>query len=307
VLVVRLFFAPQWQLDWRLQRSAIRESFPLMLNHLLATLFFKVDVPLLEAIRNQQAAGRGNREVGWYRTAYQFVDAYNIIPAFFTFALFPVMSRQAREDRAALKRSYALAVKLLVAVALPLAAATTFLAHRLIGLLGGADFLPHGAAALALMVWSIPFGWINSVTNYLLISLDQQRDLTRAFALALAFNVACNLLLIPRFGYAAAAAITIASEIFEGAWFYSYLRRSLGPLPWVRWLWRPWAGVAVMVAITYALWNLQPVLALLAGGGMYLLSLVALQAFDADERALLSDLLPARLRERLHLPSAKSA
>ncbi|MGH2524124.1 MAG: oligosaccharide flippase family protein, partial [Anaerolineales bacterium] len=66
-LVWRLFLPkPQLELDWELQRHALREGFPLMLNHLLATLFFKVDVPMLETIRNQQQRGRGDREVGWY-------------------------------------------------------------------------------------------------------------------------------------------------------------------------------------------------------------------------------------------------
>ncbi|NJM41694.1 MAG: oligosaccharide flippase family protein [Anaerolineae bacterium] len=72
-------------------QSILRESFPLMLNHLLATLFFKVDVPLLKALRGRE----GDLVVGWYSTAYKFVDAFNIIPAFFTQSLFPAMARQA--------------------------------------------------------------------------------------------------------------------------------------------------------------------------------------------------------------------
>ncbi len=298
-LVVRLFFRPQRELDWDLQRSAVRESFPLMLNHLLATLFFKVDVPLLETIRNQQQAGQGNREVGWYNTAYKFVDAYNVIPSFFTFALFPVMSRQAKEDRAALTRSYALAVKLLVGVALPLAVVTTFSAPILVGALGGQKFLPFGAIALSIMVWSIPFGWINSVTNYLLIALDQQRGLTRAFAIALVFNVVCNLIFIPLYGFQAAAVTTIASEILEGAAFYWYLRRSLGPLPLFGWVWRLWVSVGAMGGVTLGLWGLQPLVAVVAGLGVYGLGVFVLRAFTAEEQSTLAEILPSRLRARL--------
>jgi O-antigen/teichoic acid export membrane protein len=298
VVVWRAFFAPRWELDWGLQRGAVRESFPLMLNHLLATLFFKVDVPLLETIRNQQEAGRGNLEVGWYNTAYKFVDAYNVIPAFFTFALFPVMSRQAADvgQHAALQRSYALAVKLLVAVALPLAALTAFLAPLMVGVLGGREYLPFGAIALSVMIWSIPFGWINSVTNYLLIALGQQRDLTRAFAISLIFNIVCNLIFVPLYGYVAAAAITIASEIFEGAWFYWYLRKSLGPLPWFNWLWRLWASAILMTGVLAALWALAPLLAILVGLGVYGAGVLGLRAFTPDERATLLSILPERVR-----------
>jgi O-antigen/teichoic acid export membrane protein len=150
----------------------------------------------------------------------------------------------------------------------------------------------------------MPFGWINSVTNYVLISLEQQRGLTRAFAVSLVFNVLVNLAFIPRFGFLAAAAITIASEIFEGLAFYYYLRRSLGGLPWMRLLWRPWLGAGVMGLVTFGLWGLHPVLALPAGLAAYLAVVVGLQAFNAEERATLLEILPAGLRQRLSRASA---
>jgi O-antigen/teichoic acid export membrane protein len=146
------------------------------------------------------------------------------------------------------------------------------------------------------MVWSIPFGWINSVTNYLLIALDQQRALTRAFAVSLIFNVVANLIFIPRYGYAAAAVITILSELFEGAWFFWYLRHSLGPIPLVSWLWRLWLGALAATGLTYLLWPVHPVLGLAAGLGVYSGLLLILKPFNPEERALLGEILPGPLR-----------
>ena len=164
--------------DPKLRRGMLRESFPLMLNHLLATLFFKVDVPMLQAMQ-------GPTVVGWYSTAYKWIDALNIIPAYSTMALFPVMSRQAEEDKEALMRSTRFAIKFLVLIALPVAVMTTFLAPFLVLVLGGRSYLPHAAIALQIMIWSIPFGWINSIVNYILIALGQQSKLTRAFVVGL--------------------------------------------------------------------------------------------------------------------------
>ena len=70
-----------------------------MLNHLLQTVFFKIDVLLLDQMR-------GETVVGWYSTAYKWIDALLIIPAYFTMALFPLMSRRAEDDRAGLARAY---------------------------------------------------------------------------------------------------------------------------------------------------------------------------------------------------------
>jgi O-antigen/teichoic acid export membrane protein len=281
-------------------QSMLRESFPLMLNHLLATLFFKVDVPLLKALRGKE----GDLVVGWYSTAYKFVDAFNIIPAFFTQSLFPAMSRQAGQSDNTLARTYVLAVKLLVMIAMPLAVATTYLAGWMIGLFGP-EFLPEGQIALMMMIWSIPVGWINSVTNYALIAANQQRALTRAFVIGLVFNVIANLLLIPLFSYQAAALITIASEIVEGSAFYFYVRRHIASVSWVGVLARPAlaAGVMALVAYPFAAGGL---VLLLVGLGMgiaaYLVVLLISRVLDGDEAALLRPLLPGRLTSRLSRP-----
>jgi O-antigen/teichoic acid export membrane protein len=291
-LVMQLFFRPRWEHDAPFQRAALSESFPLMLNNLLATLFFKVDVTLLEPLK-------GAREVGWYSTGYKYIDAFNVIPSLFTFALFPLMTRQAHDPQQhpALQRTYALAIKLMQAVSLPLAVVTAFIAPTMIGLLGGSEFLPHGAIALAIIVWSIPIGWINSVTNYLMIALGLQKDLTRAFAFSLIFNVVFNLLLIPHYGYAAAAGITIASELFEGALFYFYLRRKLGDISWISLLWRLWLSTLLMLGVVYLLWSIHPLFALAVGCILYLVAVIFLRAFNTEEQATLSSILPARVRK----------
>jgi O-antigen/teichoic acid export membrane protein len=284
-LAARLFFRPYWENDRRLQRHMIVESFPLMLNHLLATLFFQVDIILLEAFRNRRGVS-GDVIVGWYSWAYKGIMTLNVIPSFFTFAIFPVMSRQAREDRAALSVTYHLAIKLLVVLALPAAMAMTLLARPFIAILGGDAFLPDSAIALQLMVWSIPIGWINSVTNYVLIAVDQQRFLTRAFVVGLVFNLAANALFIYPYDYRAAAIVTIFSELVLLISFYAGIRRHLAPVPWAGLLWRPLLAGAGMVAVGLALMPVNLPLALLAALGLYALGLLVLKPFTSDEIAL---------------------
>jgi O-antigen/teichoic acid export membrane protein len=273
--------------DPKLRRGMLRESFPLMLNHLLATLFFKVDVPLLQAMQ-------GPTVVGWYSTAYKWLDALNIIPAYSTMALFPVMSRQAVEDKEALMRSTRFAIKFLVLIALPIAVMTTFLAPFLVLVLGGQSYLPHAAIALQIMIWSIPFGWINSIVNYILIALGQQSKLTRAFVVGLSFNISANLILIPIFSYAAAAFVTILSELVEGLVFMFYLERSLGSIRWIRLLWRLFAAAGAMFVLMGLAWAWHPVAGLVVGPVVYLGALVALKAIGPEEKRVLDRLRGSR-------------
>jgi len=284
VFATRMFFRPRLEIDRRLQEDMIRASFPLMLNHLMATLFFRIDIFLLEGLPNRRGIN-GNVLVGWYSWAYKGIDALNVIPAFFTFAIFPVMSRQAHEDKRALSTTYHLAIKLLFVLALPAAMAMTLLARPFIGILGGSAFLPDSAIALQLMVWSIPIGWINSVTNYVLIALDQQRFLTRAFIVGLVFNFGANLWLIPKYDYRAAAIITIFSEFVLLVAFYVGIRRFLAPVPWWKLLWRPGLAGGAMIGTGLLLWQSSTVLALLASLGIYALGVFVLGAFTPNDIA----------------------
>ena len=184
-------------------------------------------------------------------------------------------------------------------VALPVAVVTTFLSSALIGVLAGADYLPQGGIALTLMVWSIPVGWINSVTNYVLIAIGQQRALTRAFIIGLTFNVVANLIFLPIYGYPAAAIITILSEIVEGLPFYITLHRTLAPIPWFNILWRPALSAAVMFGVTWAGWQIQPLLGLTLGGLIYVGLILGLRAFNADEQMQLISVLPSGMQARL--------
>ncbi len=246
ILTARLLFRPAWQPERALRREMLGESWPLMVNHLLATLFFKVDIFLLEAMRSSAI-------VGLYSTGYKFLDALNVIPAMFTLAIFPVLSRQAKEEPAKLLRFYRLSIKLLVGLALPVTVLTTLAARELVFLLGGAEYLPGSMFALQLMAWSMPIGWINSLTQYVLIALDQQRYLTRAYLLGFAFSLGANLIFIPRYGYRASAVIHIFAELLLCVPFLIGLRQQVGALNWREIIGKPLVALVGMLVVALPL------------------------------------------------------
>lgn len=276
-------------------RRMAGESWPLMLNHLLATIFFQIDVIIIEVFH-------GARMVGQYSVAYKWLSALNVIPAFFTQALLPRMSQMAHSDREGLRRMYGLAIKLLFSLALPTAVIFTFAAYALVTLLGGAEYLPDSAIATQIMIWSIPIGWMNSFTQYVLIALDQQRRITGAFIAAVTFNLVTNLIFVPQYGYAAAAITTILSEAVLFVPFILLTQggaHGIGRLNWIALLWKPIAAGAVMFAVTLALWPVAPLIALAAGGIVYGVLWVALGVLSPEERARLLPLLPGRVRRML--------
>jgi O-antigen/teichoic acid export membrane protein len=293
VLVVRHCFRPYLEWDAQTGRWMLNTSFPLMINLLLATVFFRIDVLLLKPMK-------GDTVVGYYGAAYKYIDGLNIIPAYFTQAIFPLMSRYADSARDSLLRAYVLSLRLLLIVALPIAAGTPFIARGLILILGGGDYLPDSMIALQLLIGFLPLSFVNSVTQYVLIAIDQQRFLTKAFLIGVTFNVVANLLVIPAFSYKGSAVVTIFSELALLIPFYYSVRKHLGPLPWLSIVWQPALASVFMAAVMWLLRGI-PWLALIpVGGVVYLVALAILGGFRQPDMEFLFRLLPTtRLRARL--------
>lgn len=283
-----------WTLDGTIMRGMLRLGFPLMLIHLLQTVFISIDVLLL-----RQLLPNGEQVVGWYNSAWKWFNALQIIPSYFTLALFPIISRAIRENMEAARRMYRTSLKLMLLLALPIATMTTFAAPLLIGVLGGAEFLPQGAVALQIIIWSIPFGWMNSVTNYVLIALGLERMQPRAFAVAVGFNILCNYLFIPQYGFVAAGITTILSEVVLLLMFAYYLRQRGAGMDWLRLMARPVLLTVVMLAVMWLGNQVHLLVALALGAFVYLIGLITLRIIEPDERQAISAILPVGLTRRL--------
>ena len=253
ILAARFYFRPRLEFEPSFGRRLLSDSYPLMINHLLATIFFRIDIQFLQQYR-------GDAEVGYYSAAHRWIDALQIVPSYFTLAIFPLMSRYAESARESLVRAYILSLRLLLMFILPVTVITLFISRELIAVLGGSRYLPQSMIALQLLILSRPFGFINAVTQYVLIAIDQQRFLTKAFLIGMTFNVVMNFLFVPRYGYQAAAAILIFSEIALLLPFYYAIRKHLTRVPWVGITWQP---LVASLACAGILWATRPVSLLL--------------------------------------------
>jgi O-antigen/teichoic acid export membrane protein len=284
-LMVRHCFRPHWEWDYQTGKWMLNTSFPLMINLLLATVFFRIDVLLLKPMK-------GDTVVGYYGAAYKYIDGLGIIPAYFTQAIFPLMSRYADSARDSLMRAYVLSLRLLLIIALPVATGTPFIARGLILILGGGDYMPDSMIALQLIIWFLPFSFVNSVTQYVLIAIDQQRFLTKAFFLGVTFNIVANLVAIPLFSYQGAAVVTILSELVLLIPFYYAVRKHLGPLPWLSLFWQPAVASAAMAVVMWLLRGIFWPLLIPVGGAVYLVVLALVGGFRQPDMDLVRSLIP---------------
>ena len=212
-----------------------------------------------------------------------------------------MMSRFATDSRDSLARAYILSLRLLLMLALPLAVGTPFVARELILFLAGERFLPDSMIVLQLLIWFLPFSFINQVTQYVLIALNLQRHLTRAFIIGVLFNLIANLIFIPLYGYRAAAIITVFSEWALLIPFYILVRKNLGTVPWFDVTWRPIVAAAIMGATLWLIGDVNFLVKVVVAGVTYLAALALVGGLTQPDMSVVWRAVPLRrLRGKIH-------
>jgi O-antigen/teichoic acid export membrane protein len=289
VLQVRMLFAPRLEWDWQFARSLLKPAFPLLLNSLLVNIAFSFDTFILRAFTDDVV-------VAQYRMPYRVINVALILPPLLINAIFPLIARQAKQDRNAFNRSYRHVLYVLLLAAFPISVGTTVLAADLVRFFAeNAQYQGISDVALAILIWFLPLSYINGLMQYVMIALDQQASITRSFMIMAAFNFLANLLFIPLFGLYAASLITVLSEVVLYITFLPVLRREEAAPPLLRLSWRPMAAALVMglaMLLVYPLggdfgWLVATVVAPLAYG----IALWVVGAFGPEERALVRRVL----------------
>lgn len=233
----------------RLRREAawplLRASLPLGLAFVINAVYFRVDSIIL-------SVQRPAAEVGYYGLAYRVLELVLSFGAFYLAAVFPVLSASAG-DPERLRRVAQRSFQLLFAAGLVVTVCGVVVAGDLVRLLaGGGDFAPAGKV-LAILVATALLSWVNGCGGMLLVAVDRQRDCLWLNVGSLALNVTANLLLVPRYGYLAAAWVTVGSEVVQFAGMVYLVRRYTG------------------IAFRVEAWPRIVALALVAGGATALL------------------------------------
>ncbi|MHB8571768.1 MAG: flippase [Candidatus Dormibacteria bacterium] len=264
------------RLDPGLIVSLVRRGFPFAFATVVSTLYFKLDVPLLNWF------GVSPRMIGWYSAGYKPVEALLFIPTTVAVVLFPALSAIAgHRDRmiSACSQMY----RTLCLTGLPIGVGTVLLADRLTAF---ARLYPESAPVLRVLGLGIALLFVNNVFIAALGALGRQSDYARLTVVTLTAALALYLVMIPLYSYMGAAWATVLTEVvlFGGGWWL--LRRHLFALPLLRPLPRPLLAAAVMAALV-ALgreWNLALVVG--AGGIVYLLVLVLTRELGPEDLAL---------------------
>jgi O-antigen/teichoic acid export membrane protein len=199
-------------------RELAHSTFAFNVYPFIATIYDRVDVVLLSKLA-------GNIATGIYSVPYRVFASLSIIPYGIMGALLPVFS--ASEVNQETIRNCGRAMKFLYLTALLVVLATLGFARPAILAVLGQGY-SGSIVTIKILAWaSIPV-FLNHALNVLLLAAHKEKIFIWTASICTVFNISANLLLIPRFSFVAAAAVTLLTEILLLAQNYYLVTRFLG-------------------------------------------------------------------------------
>jgi len=247
--------------DRAVWRELAVTAVPLGLTLAVAEIYFRADTFIL-------ALSRPVAEVGHYSLAYRLYELLALFPGIVMASVFPLLSRQLAESRAAAERTLNATARAFWTLGAPLAAGGLVLAPELARLAGG-DAFAAAADPLRLLLCAAALAYLSGLYGFALIAGRRERSALWLALTALVANLALNAALAPSYGATASAAIALASEalLLAGGWLL--VRRRLGLAPTVSGLWRVLLAAAVMAAAVWPLRDRTPALTVPLGAAVY--------------------------------------
>jgi O-antigen/teichoic acid export membrane protein len=175
-------------------------------------------------------------------------------------------------DPARTRRLLQLSMEYLAMVSLPIFAFVLVAAEPVIRLLFGTEFL-SGAATLRILMGAFVVICFGYVAGSMSIVLRLQKYFVRYALIALVFNVGLNLIFVPKYGFVAAAWVTLGTELMVEVLALGKVLRTIEMRPELTKFIRVGAAVLAMGLIVWALRS--------AGAGLLWLAIAAALSYPA--------------------------
>lgn len=267
-------------IGWRWEPALMREWFwkglPFALTFVLTVLYFRIDQPMVYALRSPQ-------EAGFYGAAYKPFEALLFVPMTFLSVIFPVLSVYYRERPGEVLGTVNRFFKALLLMGWPMCVGVFVLARPLNEAL---HLYPESEPAFRILSLALGLAFVNNAFIGALSATDHQSSFTWAAGWSLVANLSMNLVLIPIYGISGASWATVLTEMVLGMVGWLLVARHIGRIPVPQLTWRVVLAGLLMGAAVFPLRNLGGVeIAIPIGLGVvvYGAAVLLLRALTRDE------------------------
>lgn len=198
-------------LDFGLWRSLVYLALPVGLTLVFSQVVANIDKQVVY-LANYDPKLQINNEIaaGFYGLAYRVFEFGIIIPAFFVNSLYPLLLKDKEAGEKVFLISLVRYGRLLLGISFFAVLFILIFGPQIISLFGDFD---QSIRPLRILSLGYPVFYLTPLIMWTFISLNKEKILPFIYGLAAIFNFTANVYFVPRFGFNAAAIITVITEI----------------------------------------------------------------------------------------------
>lgn len=193
----------RWHTHWSRAKTFLADSWPLIFSGGFVLLNMNADKVMLGSMR-------GDVEIGYFTAAVRLTEAWYFVPVIVGASAAPHLIQLFHKNPAAYHRAAQTIFNALSALAICVCIGASFLSSLIIPLLYGSSY-EAAIPVLIIHIWSSLFVFHASLRTQLLVIENKAGFVFIFSALALAANIAINIVLIPKLGAVGASWASLIS------------------------------------------------------------------------------------------------
>lgn len=285
-LLISPYVHLKFAFDFKLWKKIFIEAWPLGISAIFSIIYFKLDSVMLSLMK-------GSEDVGIYGAPYKVLESLLLIPAIFMGNVFPVLSRYFKENNQKIKNIVQKAFDFLTLTGTGMFFGGFILSEKIIYLLAGQTFVTASTMSFLgypitapilfeILLFAMALSYMSFTFGYIIIAADKQLSLIKPTFFATLLNLGLNLLLIPKYGYLAAATTTVVTELFILIYQALLAKKAINFLPQFHNFFKIILSGLIMAIILRLLIGLDIILLIIIGILIYLFLLYILKVITKD-------------------------
>lgn len=193
-------------IDWPFWEGLLRESWPVALSVALNLIYFRADTIILSVFHPPAT-------VGLYGASYKVLEVLVAFPALLAGLIMPIITlRRIEGDERGFQSSLQKGLDALTTLAFPIVAGVFLLAHPIMTLVAGEEFVASGSI-LRVLIFAVGSIFLGTMFSNTVVALSRQRQMMKFYLGVAIFSILGYLLFIPRYSVWGAAGMTVATEM----------------------------------------------------------------------------------------------
>ena len=193
-----------WRFSFARAKALLVHSWPLILSGFAVMVYMRIDQIMLGQMLNDKA-------VGIYSAAVRISESWYFIPVAIVGSVFPALLDAKKTSEAFYIDRFQKLYDALVIIALVVAIPVTFLAHQIVEVLFGHEYIEAGTI-LSIHIWTAVFVFLGFASGRWLLAENRQLLVFQRAFLGMVVNIALNYIWIPQYGGVGAAVATLLSQ-----------------------------------------------------------------------------------------------